>query len=273
MPRPRTVLTDSRRGSSYLEIQVAMVLMSIAVGGLYSLSVIHTRQTTLLRQQLPSDAIASLNPATGASETENAWRKKLGVYASIDSDTLVPLPTTYPLHLGFAQVINGSDSVAVSTTSDPDGYDWVDYTYSLAYRDDIKLLFFFSPTATSSTVQYDFTGIAPGEYEVAVASSPWANFGSTVPHQIYDGGTLIDTVYVDQTIPQNDFTWDSHPWKRLGVYTFHSNQISIRVLDARSTGYFIAADAALVRCRRSVQMVSPVSRSAGGGASTVVEVN
>ncbi len=269
----RSASIDSRCGSTYLEIQVAMVLLSIAIGGLYSLSVVHTRQTTRLRQRLPSDEIASLNPVAGASATETAWRKKLGVYASIDSDTLVPLPATYPLNLGFAQVINDSDGAGVSTTSDPDGDDWGDYGYSPAYGGDIKLLYGSDANPTSSTAQFSFTGIPPGEYEVAIPSTPWSGFRTRVSHEIYDGGTLIDTVLVDQSIPQNDFIWDSHEWNRLGVYTFQTSQISIRILDSRSPGDYVTADAALVRCRRSVQMVAPVSQSLGGGATAVVEIN
>lgn len=269
----RSASIDSRYGSTYLEIQVAMVLLSIAIGGLYSLSVVHTRQTTRLRQRLPSDEIASLNPVAGASATETAWRKKLGVYASIDSDTLIPLPTTYPLNLGFAQVVNDSDGARVSTTSEPGRDDWGDYSYSPAYRGDIKAIYGSNANPRSSTAQFSFTGIPPGEYEIAVSSTPWSGFGTHVPHQIYDGGTLIDTVLVDQSIPQNDFIWDSHEWNRLGVYTFQTNQISICILDSRSSGDYVTADAALVRCRRSVQMVSPVSQSPDGGASTVVEIN
>ena len=78
---PSTI--NNRRGSSYLEVQVAMVLLSIGIGGLYSLSVIQTRQSVALERMLPADEIASINPVADANPSVAAWAQKLGAYADM----------------------------------------------------------------------------------------------------------------------------------------------------------------------------------------------
>ena len=65
--RPRDAYRDGtvapRRGSSYLEVQVAMVMLSIGMVGLYSMSVVQTRQTSRLTEILPADEPAGLEPS------------------------------------------------------------------------------------------------------------------------------------------------------------------------------------------------------------------
>jgi hypothetical protein len=69
--------------------------------------------------------------------------------------------------------------------------------------------------------EYIFEKTLNGSYEVSLWWTVTASRCSNVPVEIYDGSTLIDTVYVDQNM-------DGGTWNILGVYDFYgSGAVSI----------------------------------------------
>ena len=272
MPERNLTSERIRHGSSYLEIQVAMVLLSMGIGGLYSLSVVQTRQTTRLEQMLPAGEIASINPVSAGSAGESAWAKKLGVYADIDSDAVVAPEMLYPLNRGYVRIVDNEHGWSFWTHEGPGSQPWDSYGgYPGDNQYDVEEL----PTLNSfgSFAEFTIHGVQPGDYEVLLYCPRQPTFGTAVPHQIYDGGTLVDTVAVDQTVAEDDFQYGGLWWQRLGAYTFHQSSLRVRVLDTPVTGDRIIADAIMLRCRRSLSVVSPVAETADGGVTVTVELN
>jgi hypothetical protein len=72
-------------------------------------------------------------------------------------------------------------------------------TYSLYSRD--------------TTATYTFQAQAAGRYEVSVWWTQLSSRGTKVPVKIYDGGSLLKTVYVNQRM-------DGGQWNVLGTYKF-----------------------------------------------------
>ena len=234
-------LSELRRGSSFLEIQVAMVLLAIGISGMYSLSVIQTRQTARLEQVLPADQIASINPVTAASPSEAAWAKKFGVYASIEHDAVaIPVPT-YALNEGFQQIVDNEDDADFITHQALGGDDWEEYG---AHSGDNELNVAEIQTAASygSYALFIFRNVPPGDYDlftyVPQKNSSYAGeFGSAVPHSIYDGGQLVATVNVDQRSIKQDFDHLGRWWERLGSFTFNDSIIYVLLRDTPKTGF------------------------------------
>lgn len=261
----------ARRGSSYLEIQVAMVLLSVGMMGLFSLSVVHTKQAARLREVLPPNEVASINPAVSGSPQETAWARKLGAIAEIEADAVAPRTSLYPLHLGFQVVADDEDGPAVfERYTAPGGHPWFSYGSLPDYNMDLSLLYLIG--VTGSYAEWTIS-LAPGEYEVLMFCPRDSIFGDAVPYEIYDGATRIDTVIVDQRTEEQDVSYNGKWWQRLGVYTFHQPTARVRVLGTSSNGLFLCADAVMLRCRRSFGLVTEVSETSAGGAQVTVELN
>ena len=260
----------SRRGSSYLEIQVAMVLLSIGMMGLYSISVVHTKQSVRLRNVLPPDQVASINPMVAGNPQETAWLKKLGAVAAIESDAVATTTTLYPLNLGFEQTVDDEDGPSAFQIHTAPGAIWFEYGGLPNHNESLHLL--YSGSTIGSYAEYTIA-ITPGEYEVLMFVPRHSLFGDSVPYEIYDGNTLVDTVFVDQHTPSVDhFQWGKW-WERLGVYTFNDPTLRVRVLDTSPSGIYLVTDAVMVRCRRSFDLLTDVMETEDGGARVTVEMN
>ena len=251
-----------RFGSSYIEVQVAMVMLAIGMGGLYSMIVVQTRQGNRLREMLPATQVAAINQA------ETAWARKLGVYASIDETVNaadVVLPDT-----SFQLVVDNQDSAASVTffqsPDDPNG--WTQWTQSQAYLGHCR--FHRSNGNVGSWAQFNATGLPAGEYEILTTYPSFGTLGTAVPHEIYDGTKLIDTVPVDQTQPTSQVSHQGRLFDSIGVFTVTSGDVHLRLLDGPGSESFMLFDAILIRSRRPLDVVS-LQPTANGGAQVVVE--
>jgi hypothetical protein len=81
---------------------------------------------------------------------------------------------------------------------------------------------------------YSYALSASGTYEVEMWWTTYPSRSTAVPVEIYDGSTLLDTVYVDQQ-------QDGGQWNSLGVYTF-STQAKVVIL-SEGNGNSTCADA------------------------------
>lgn len=274
----RSASTDFRRhGSSYLEVQVAMVLLSIGIGGLYSLAVIQSRQTAQLTNLIPIDQVSSINPVNSGTPAEAAWARKFGVYADLANDAVAAPTATYTLNVGFLQVIDNEDPSGFYAHTADGGDNWEQYG---GHGDDNKMNVdeIQTPASYGSFAVFIFENIPAGDYEVFThfptkSGSYPGQFGSAVPHHIYEGYTLVSTTNVDQRLLDQDLYHSGTWWERLGGHTFHGDTIYVLISDTPKTGDWLVADAVMLRCRRSLGIVTPVTSTTGGGATVNVELN
>jgi type II secretory pathway pseudopilin PulG len=89
--------TRRRRGFSFLELQVAFVLLGIALAGLGPLVVMQSRQLRMLETRFNHQTTYYVVPSA------DGWARKLGVCATIETQDPGPRPTT---GLGVEAYIN-----------------------------------------------------------------------------------------------------------------------------------------------------------------------
>lgn len=252
-----------RRGSSYLEIQVAMILLAIGISGLYSISVVQTRQTGRLIGLLHPDDVLAIN------RVDNKWAAKLGVYADIESAVeAVVSPYPYVYHEAVIDEADGSPAVTTySSPSDPD--DWLPEHDKDYYQDD-GIYKESSNNETGSWIEFEFTGVPPGEYEVLTTYATWTDNAMGVPHEVYDGATLLTTVVVDQTDTPTDLHHDGQDWKRIAVVEAISGTIRIRLTDGPGCAPWIIGDGMMIRTVRSLCLHSIDETNSGGYTAELV---
>ena len=256
------MLRVARHGSSYLEVQVAMVLMSLGAAGLYSMSVVQTRQTTRMSAFLPADEVAAMN------RTSDPWQRKLGVYAEI-SDTVIADSPAQP-DVAIETLIDNQQLTNVSYFQDSgDTYAWHSLGYSAAYLGNVH--YHRSLGNVGSYAQFNFTGLAPGEYEVYTSYPALGSLGTAIVHEIRDGGAVVATRIVDQTVATSQLNHAGRMWDKLGFVQINSGTLSVRLTDGPGATTYILADAIMVRSRRSLEVVA-VADTAGGGVTATLEV-
>lgn len=251
-----------RLGSSYLEVQVAMVMLVIGMGGLYSMVVVQTRQGNRLREMLPATQVAAINQA------DTKWARKLGVYANIE-DVVVPseLVVADP---AIELVVDNEDPASSMTffKSPGDTNGWTQWTYSAAYLGHCH--YHHSSGNVGTWAQFNVTGLPPGDYEVLTTYSALPSLGTAVPYEIYDGATLRGTVIVDQTQHTSEIDHNGQLFDSIGVFTVNSGDLHVRLLDGPGSTSYILFDAILIRSRRPLDVVS-LQPTADDGAQVVVE--
>lgn len=252
--------SSKRRGSSYLEVQVAMVMLSIGMAGLYSMSVVQSRQTNRLTDILPSDQTAALNQAS------MEWARKLGVYASVDEIVVPSAPIiNQPL---VDIIIDNQSSGAYFRRGSSDWWGWTSWNHSRAYLGNAH--YHYSVGRTGSYAQLRANGLATGDYEVYVTFPNLGSLGRSIPHRVYDGWTLLETVDVNQRVAPADFRHAGRMWHLLGVYRINSGTVRVRMLDGPNSRSYILCDAMLVRTQRPLRVLS-VADTTGGGATAILE--
>ena len=236
-----------RRGTSYLEVQVAMVLMSLGAAGLYSMSVVQTRQTARITAVLPAEETAALNRAS------DPWERKLGVYAEVDA-VVIPDSPAQP-DLPTETLIDNQELANLQFYQNPaDSHGWTSWNYSPAY--DGNAHYHYSLGNVGSYAQFTVTGLDPGEYEVYTTYPALGSLGTSVIHEIRDGGSVVASVTVDQTQDPSQLSHNGRMWDKLGFVEINSGTLRVRLLDGSGAIDYILADAILVRSRRSLEVVS-----------------
>ncbi|TWU08186.1 carbohydrate-binding protein [Stieleria varia] len=262
----RTQHPRSRRGSSYLEIQVAMVMLAIGVGGLYSIAIVQTKQTQRLSEVLPSSNVAVLN------EAGSPWQKKLGAYASI-GDVVTPKQSPIP-HTDFVRIVDNSDSSAVSFYPSVGSADGWRLRSGPGYRGSIHQ---YTPPPDTYGFGYAFFNVADvpaGEIEVLVTYPARSSNHNAVRYYVYADGSYQITPTIDQTTPPTDVQYDGVGWDRLGTYRHNGGYVYVLIF--QSYGYNerqrIRADAVCIRSRKSLSVISTTFSDSGGMTAILDEV-
>ena len=255
----------SRRASTYLEIQVAMVMLSIATAGLYSVSVIQTKQSTRLTDRVFAefaDADAAINAPT------SPWARKLGAMATVDEVTSPGIPIDPDNY--FVSITDNDGSGVTTTFREPsDSYGWTFWTYFRCYGGNAYFHRETSQPGDGSYCDQEIAGIPNGNYEVLITYPNLFTLGRNIAYEIYDGTTLVQTISVDQWQPCNDTQLDGHDWERIAVMPITSGTLKIRIKDGPAARNFLIVDAIAVRTRKfELTSVTPTSSA---GATALLE--
>jgi uncharacterized protein (DUF1800 family) len=125
----------------------------------------------------------------------------------------------------------------------------------------------YAPAGSGSeSVNWAFTGLEPGQYNVAAT---WVGYSYAAPDAQYtvsDGSTPLGTVTVNQQVDPASFADGASAWQALGTFTVTGSTLNVALTDLASSGY-VLADA--VRVER-VGYPGQLSDDAGPGFSTPV---
>ncbi|HEV3082964.1 MAG TPA: Ig-like domain-containing protein, partial [Gemmataceae bacterium] len=101
--------------------------------------------------------------------------------------------------------------------------------------------------ATSSgtgqnTATWQVNGLPTGFYQAQVSWHPYPNQAPDAPYAIYDGGTLLQTVTVNQRMAASGSMFGGVPFQTLGTFKITSGTLKV-VLSNTGGGTYIVADA------------------------------
>ncbi len=213
-----------RGAFSYLELQVAFALFALTLSGIGPLVVMQSRQLQALENRFDSDVTYYLTPR------ENKWARKLGAGAGISPSAPGP-PATASVTL-----IDNTD--AGYTEVDTGTVDWHTVVRATAYDGEFRRQ---NGWTGADQAFWNFTNLRPGWYQVFATWGPAANQATNAPFTVYDGGTAVATVTVNQRQAPSGPAFDGSPWESLGVYLIGGGSLRVRLTD--DANGFIAADA------------------------------
>lgn len=241
-----------------------MVLLGIGVTGLYSMSVVQTRQTARLTEIIEDGVDQAVNPST------STWAQKLGAYAEVDAmDDVGDVPGNRPAVLPRIQTVGSRDDASgygafKSDNGDPS--EWTIESSTDAYQGTCHKQL----ASHNGWFQFYIDGLVPGRYEVFTTYPPSPNAGSVVRYWVYADKGWENPPLVDQRVLVSDLVHDGQDWQRLGIYNTDDSRLWIHQSNWSIGGDFMLADAVLVRNAETMRVVS-VTATASGGYTAVLE--
>ena len=121
--------------------------------------------------------------------------------------------------------------VAVVINNDTPGYSqtpgsWAYWT-GQGYGGDVEEALAGDDTALAD---WNFTGLAPGNYQVSVTYSTYANRATNAPYTVYDGATPLGTVAVNQqAAPSGVVDGSGNAWLPLGTFTITGSALRVEL--------------------------------------------
>ena len=114
--------------------------------------------------------------------------------------------------------------------------DWTPYPFE-GFQGDVHYAAAGTGANTSSWV-FD---LAPGQYRVAATWTPLPNRATNAPYTLYEDGSLIGTVSLNQEISPDDFLDQGGVWEVLGDFNISGSTLTVELSDAANE--FVIADA------------------------------
>ena len=235
-----------RAGLSFLELQVAFLILGIALGGVVPLLVMQSKQIKQLQDRFkgtykddasaevyylaPSRDLAAPDQAFADSLlfSTNAWARKLGAVASLvredDYDGLPALPQRPE---PAPDVIDDMDGGPAYTES---GAGWHDGPEYVGFRDRLRM---HNAGEGSEPASWTFTGLDPNwDYQVLITWVKAADQAAQAPFTVYDNTVAIQTFLVDQKNNDPDGeTYEGAVWETLGVFDITSSTLKVVLKD------------------------------------------
>jgi hypothetical protein len=244
---PHSDNARGRVGSTYLEVQAALILFVLGVSGLVPLAVVNSRQAKMLSARVPADTVQYLTPPA------NPWAAKLGSAAGI-SETAAPPKSIAP------DLVDNDDPGFSLELPLLWTYDSAADAYDTTFRRNTLLLL-------SGKSIWTFLELDPGHYEVYVTYPASILHATLTPFTVYDDNSLVGSVTVDQTTAPTGASYGGVPWHSLGQYSISSGTLRVK-MDSFTT-ILVAADAVrIVPLTNDVELLS-VQASPGADEITV----
>jgi prepilin-type N-terminal cleavage/methylation domain-containing protein len=242
-----------RAGFSFLELQVALVIFGIALAGLGPLVVMQSRQLGKLESRFDHRTTHYLVPSS------SAWARKLGASASICTEA--PPAAAAPLTL-----IDDGDPGYSET--DVGTIDWRSESGATAFHGALR---WNNGGGVGDKASWEFTGLAPGWYEVLVTFAARLDRASNAPYTVYDGSTPRGTVRVNQKLPPWGPPLDGSPWKSLGNFLISGDTLRVELSDD-ADGNIVADAVRIVAAGNKVEIVSVEKSLTGEDVTAHVSV-
>jgi type II secretory pathway pseudopilin PulG len=242
-----------RRAFSLVEFNVAMVVLGMAVAGLFPLVVMFTRATKKMEQQVHLGTTCYLVPAT------DTWAQKLGAPAQITT-----APPGDPASAPVLMIDDGETSYVESGT-------WTTQTSSAASQGQYRW-HDAQPGNSPDTASWMFSEIPAGWYQVQVTWPAAAERSTNAGYTVYDGTSQVYTQNVNQRSAPSGATSGGVAWQTLTTAWINGPGAHV-TLAARPNGS-VAADAAqLVPVLNDVQILTVNQSIIGQDVSAQVQVN
>lgn len=242
-----------RAGFSLLEFEVALTLLGIGLVGLFPLVVMHSRAVQSIEPRLSSQTAHYL------VSSSSGWARKLGARARL---TTTPPAARVPPPVLL--VDNGEDGYSES------GGGWTAAADSGAFQGQYRV--HLSQDASSDTAVWQFTGLAPGWYQVRATWLESPDRSTKALYTVYDGDTAHGAYPVTQRLAPSRTLFDGRPWETLTVLWINGDNARVE-LSAQSDGSVAADGVQLVPLQNDVRVLS-LNRSMNSEEVTVrVQVN
>jgi type II secretory pathway pseudopilin PulG len=251
--RSRSKKNGPRTGFSLLELEVAFVLLGIALAGLGPLVVMQSRQLKRLESRFRDQTTYYLAPS------ENRWARKLGASALIQTEDPGSAPPPVTL------IDNGDPGYR---EIDLGMVDWTSLSRPDAFQGTLRRQ---DGSGVGDRARWEFTDLEPGWYEVLVTYSAGPNQATNAPYGVYDGTTCEGTVPVDQSVAPSGATYLGVPWESLGLFSIYGEALHVELRDSADND--IVADAVrIVPVRNDVRVLSLEKSLTGEEATAHVSV-
>lgn len=203
-----------RRGFSLIELQVAMIVFAIGVVGIGPLVVMQTRSLERIESRFNSKNTYYLVPST------DTWAQKLGATAR--------LTTVDPGPPAAAPVLKRDDADEEFITV---GTGWTAEANPEAYQGGAHV---HEAGDGSEIARWEFTGLAPGWYNVQITWKEDDLLADDAPYTILEGTETKATKVIDQTTAPAGDEFDGKLWESLGIVSTTTGSMTVELTDGGS---------------------------------------
>ncbi len=241
----------SRVATSFLEVQISIVLLGIATASMAPVMVTQLRQSNRLQEQLPENIVHYVNTPT------NPWTARLGGRASLTTTRsleIVGLKAPVPP----SEIVDDGDLRFYQSGIWKRGYEAeaINGTITVAPAGEY-----------TSLCLWEFIGIRPQHYIVQVTWPAASGAATDSLFEVYDAVRYVDFTLVDQTrVPNGEYD-KGVKWQTIGTYWIDTGSIWI-VLWSRLSGD-VRADAIRIIPAAYELSLSGVDSSIEGQTLTV----
>jgi hypothetical protein len=180
----------------------------------------------------------STSLAAGASTTFTVAIANTASAASYSGT--VSFGTSDPNNSPFTFTLTGTVAPSVVLDNGQAGFSeagsgWTHYT-GAGYNNNLD---YAAAGTGANTATWQLTGLASGTYDAQVTWTAVANHATNATYSVYDGGTLLKTVTVNQQQAPSGATVNGSTFQSLGQFQVNSGTLKV-VLSDSANGYVIA---------------------------------
>jgi hypothetical protein len=223
-----------RVGFSLLEVQMAFVLLGIALAGLCPLLVIQSKQLRQIESRLNHQTTYYLIPST------DPWARKLGVSASVQTADPGP-PAAAPALL----MDNGGSGYSES------GSGWKNKSSAKALNGSCRT---HTAGTGKNSATWTFQGLTVGAYAIEACWPGNAKGASNATYSISDGTQVRATVAASQKTRPNHDQYQGVWWYRLKTVALDTTTLSVTLTD-KANGTVYADGMRLIAMSNNVEIL------------------